>query len=339
MTSQRGIFDKLPGQEVAVGKALTELSEMWNAHAGEGVAPSEFRASRMTLVLHLGFDCSEEEATDIFNLVLDFSRRYPCRVLALCAHPNSWESDEGMACKIYSQCYIGPSRQDMSCCEALVLGYTLKSRKYLENQVSNFVEADLPIYYWPLGFDSPERLSDYQFFFKEAERIVVDSAKEHFLVSKVQIPQIEKVHDLAYARLLPVRQCIGQFLSKFSVESIAKGLDEVVLISGPDFEAEGRALLSWIRRALEACFEDVKGDARDAGKLVEQRVEKDCVMPRLVFGYGNGNAFECVLDFEKREARIEAEFGGERQSVTVAVKLLNLEDALGEALFFGSVGM
>ncbi|MEM9157968.1 MAG: glucose-6-phosphate dehydrogenase assembly protein OpcA [Verrucomicrobiota bacterium] len=334
MTSQRGIFDKLPGQEVPVGKALAALSEMWDAQAGEGAAPSEFRASRMTLVLHLGFDCTEDEANDVFESVLDFSRRYPCRVIVLCAHPDSWESDAGMACKIYSQCYIGPSRQDMSCCEALVLGYTLKSREYLENQVSNFVEADLPVYYLPFRFDSPERLSDYQYFFKESKRILLDTSKERFLLDQVDIPDRAKVHDLASARLLPVRQCIGQFLSAFPVEAIASDLDEVILTSGAEFKAEGRALLSWIGEAMNACFERPGVKTREAG-FSQHTVDTDCATPRLVFTYANNNSFECVLDFEKSEAYIEASFGGEKQSVTAAVSMLDLQSALSEGLFFG----
>ena len=37
-------------------------------------------------------------------------------------------------------------------------------------------------------------------------------------------PQPEAVRDLVYARLLPVRQSIGQFLSAFAPESLVRGL-------------------------------------------------------------------------------------------------------------------
>tara|TARA_B110000037_G_scaffold219452_1_gene284656 strand:+ start:1314 stop:2312 length:999 start_codon:yes stop_codon:yes gene_type:complete len=326
------VYKNLPGFEVPVGEALNVLSSMWDAPASSDErAPSEFRASRMNLILHLGFDCSHEDANAVFQTALDFSRRYPCRIVFLCAQPDSWDAESGMVCKIYSQCDIGLSGTDMSCCEVLALGYTLGDRQYLENQVSLFLETDLPTYYWPVLFDSAELLSYYKFFFKQANRIVFDTARERFAIEDVLIDQPEKIHDIAHSRFLSVRQSIGQFMSSFPVADIIDGLESASISGSPCFKAEGHALIGWIREILDTCYGE---DSRTMVSITEDFEESDCAALVLAFSYSNENGIECVMNFDAGQAIIEATLAGENHSATSGVKLLEPAEALAEALFF-----
>ncbi len=326
-------FKALQGIETPVSKVLEQLSAMWEAplDAGASKPPSEYRASRMNLILHIGLDASVDEAKTTFRSVIDFSRRYPCRVLALCAQEEAGDQEGQMACKIYSECYIGKSRNEMSCCEAIILGYPMRDRQYLENQVSIFLESDLPTYYWPYRFDSPKRLSDYQVFFKESQRIVFDSARESFSPEEIDLPEPAKLHDLSYSRLLSIRQCIGQFLSAFPPARIVDGLEAITFRSGSRFSAEGRALLKWLEGDLSLCYEYA---SVSPSASFEQDAEDSGEAPSLEFRYTNDNGLNCSLHIDSNSAHIKANIGGESHSMTAAIRLLDSKDALAEALFF-----
>lgn len=335
-TEQNEIYRSLPGVEVPVGEALVSLSDMWNAPASlEGSrAPSEFRASRMNFILHFGFEATTEEAKALFQSVIKFSRRYPCRIIALCPSRDENATGQGILCKIFSECYIGEGHGDMSCCEAIIFGYTLKEKQYLEDQISIFLESDLPTYYWPYRFDSPDNLSNYQSFFKNVNRVVIDTACESYQPSMLRISEPEKVYDLAFARTLSVRQSIGQFFSAFPVESIIDGLTGLEMVAPPDFEAEMIALKNWIQGILGDCGNriekpDLQGDySNDLSIDPESK-------PLLRFLYSNDNSAECVLDFNSGVAQLRAKIGGDKQAMNAAIHLLEPDDALAEALFFG----
>jgi len=325
------VYDALPGLEVRVGDALEQLSDMWGAPAGDSASrpPSEFRASRMNLIVHFGFSCDPEEAVELFHSVLRFSRRYPCRVIALCGAENSWDVDTDMVCKIFSECYIGESGRDMSCCEALVFGYSLADRQYLENQISIFLESDLPTFYWPYGFDSPDLLSHYQVFFKDAQRIIFDSGRERYLLNQINMPDPAKIHDLAYSRLLSVRQGIGQFLSAYPFSEVTDGLEEVILSSSDRFEAEGRSLLGWIGSVLDA---GIGTEKTERIKFSQHDTSIEDSQIRLGFTYENENSLECVLDFDAGEARIEAIFNECSNSVVAAIRMLDPDARSGRSV-------
>ncbi len=335
-TEENEIYRGLPGVEVPVGKALVSLSNMWNAPASsEGSrAPSEFRASRMNFILHFGFEASTEEAKGLFESVIQFSRRYPCRIIALCPSRDENATGQGIVCKIFSECYIGDGHGDMSCCEALIFGYTLKEKQYLEDQISIFLESDLPTYYWPYRFDSPENLSDYQSFFKSVNRVVVDTARESYTTDMLRISQPEKLYDLAFARTLSIRQSIGQFFSVFPVERILEGLNGIAFEAPEKFKAEMNALSGWIQGILGDC----RGGSSESGQrdsiAFSLSVGTEPV-PAIRFSYENDNFAECVLDLNSGVAHLKASIGGDEQSMSAAIHLLKPDDALAEALFFG----
>ena len=334
-TEKNEIYKKLPGIEVSVGDALVSLSEMWDAPPSSDAVrpPSEFRASRMNMILHFGFDASYEEATALFRSVIAFSRRYPCRVIALCPSKGGNAIGQGIVCKIFSECYLGKSDGDMSCCEAIIFGYTLKEKRFLEDQISIFLESDLPTYYWPYRFDSPDNLSAYQTFFKNVDRIIIDTGIENYTADCLELPEPENLHDLASARTLSIRQCIGQFFSTFPMEKIVEGLALVEIKAPLNLNAEARLLLVWIESALNDCSDRVECSELKT-EFICEKIDQGAA-PCISFTYDCESFVECSLDLKGGVAQISARIGGDTHSMTAAIRLLEPQEALAEALFFG----
>jgi len=332
-TERNEIYGSLPGIEVPVGEALVSLSNMWNATPAseQSRSPSEFRASRMNFILHFGKEATVEDAQKLFQSVIGFSKRYPCRILALCPSKDKNATGQGIVCKIFSECYIGDGHGDMSCCEALIFGYTVKEKQYLEDQISIFLESDLPTYYWPYRFDSPKNLSDYQSFFGNANRVVIDTAAETYGIEALNVPKPEIIHDLAFARTLSLRQSIGQFFSAFPVDHILEGLAAIEVDTPDNLNAELRALMRWIQSVLEDCQNCVENSKRDRFDVVFKKSE----MAEIRFLYENENAARCQLNLETGVAHFDATIGGNRHSMSAVIHLLDSDDTLAEALFFG----
>ena len=327
------IFDALPGLDVPMGSVLSELAALWEMGGGGGKsAPSEYRASQMTFVLHFGMNHSPETGRETFDAVMRFAQRYPCRIVALC--PRVTEGgDDTLSAKVFAECYIGRSRQEMSCCEAIIVGYPDSQRGFLENQVTTLMESDLPLYYWPSRIQSTSKLADYGFFLKHAKRIVVDSAIENQGVTGFVWPERQTVKDLADARLLQVRQSIGQFLSSFDPGVLVDGLQSVEVAAARSCEAEARFLSSWVEARIEVCRR-LSGSSSPQPKvlLTSPRSEDESMAMRWV--YATDHRFLWMVDFETGRARLEADLGAGEVLLNSVVRLLSTSEALGEALFF-----
>ena len=327
------VFESLPGVEVPVAAIASELAKLWEGEPGTGAdAPSEFRASQMNFVLHFGLLADVEDAKRQFDTVVAFARRYPSRTLILCPQPHE-QTGEDMRAKIFSECYIGSSRQEMSCCEMVFLSYPFSSRPFLESQVSICIEGDLPLYYWPHGIANPHGLSDYSWLQRTAKRIILDSAEDApELVSMFQSSQPGRVSDLAYARLLPVRQSLGQFLSGVAPKTLVDGLRSLTLEHQPHRAAEAVCLAEWVKDGLVRC--GLPAGNGVGFKLVPVSDEAAPTF-RLRFGYATpGRYFNWEVDCGHAEAMFDADFGTGKMSLPTSTCLLNPAAALGEALFF-----
>jgi hypothetical protein len=148
-------------------------------------------------------------------------------------------------------------------------------------------------------------------------------------VLKFKWPKPEAISDLVYARLLPVRQSIGQFLSAFEPARLIDGLVSIEVISQNDFMAESRVLIRWMENKLADCG--------DSGKRFECTViesTKGDSSIAVKWDYEDDRFFSWKADFISGCARIEADFGTGPVTLTSAVRLLPPEKALAEALFF-----
>jgi hypothetical protein len=239
--------------------------------------------------------------------------------------------DEGvkeMHAKIYGECYLGKSKSDKRCVEFVILSYPRAAREFLENQVSICLSTDLPLYYWPHRFSESKKLADYRYLLSRARRVLIDSAIAPADAMTYPWPNPGAVRDLVYARLLPVRQSLGQFLSRYPMDAICEGLQSVSLKHAPAVAAEGRVLLDWLRDRVGQCgknqakFDLAPLPAGTAGSF------------ELKFTYAGKKAFSWKGDLAKSQAFFEADFGTGRTTLPASVSLMPPENALSEAMFF-----
>jgi hypothetical protein len=328
-------FEALPGLEVPVGDIARSLARLWEGGPAEGAAGqpgglAEFRASQMNLVLHLGLPTTPDDAWAQFNAALRFTQRYPARILVLSPRAEGG-ADLAMRAKIYSECFIGKSRRERNCIEAVLLSYPQEQRQFLEDQVSIIVEADLPIYYWVHRLSQVHRIATYQWLLRNSRRFLFDTAVSAPAARSYAWPRPEGFRDLVHARLLPVRQAIGQFLSAYPPEAIARGLQTVVVACHPDYAAEGRVLLAWARVRLEAC--GAAGPAAPAYRTKPVAAGATSSL-ELTFTCADGRYFFWRADFAHGGAYFESTLGGSHRTLPMTAGLLSTEAALGEAIFY-----
>jgi len=327
----RDLIDELPGIDLPVAEVTDRLEHMWESDSPD--SPSAFRASQMNVVLHFGWEVTAKEAQERFDALLTFSQRYPSRIIVLC--PSRSIKDGSMRAKLFSQCYIGDSHREMCCCEALLLGYEPDNAGYLGNQVSVWLEPDLPSYHWFCGVPG-ERIEEYfDTLLLTVRRSIYDSSYEGKDLHKLNWPEASRVGDLAAARLLPVRQAIGQFLSGYAIEDLCRGLSGVKVTHSSESSGEGLRLMEWIR----GCFADCKkcADCRAAKTDYQLKAcsddDHDCSLS-LEFSYEDGRYFRWRKFSEGSMGEIEASLGKEEAKISTRMKSLGPEQTIAEALFF-----
>lgn len=327
------IFSLLPGQEVPVDRIIPALAEMWNMPVADGsTAPSEFRASQMNLILHFGRGTTATEAKEKFSTAVRFSQRYPCRIIVLCPDPQPPE-EFLLRAKVYGQCYVGKSRREMSCCEAILLAYPRESKNFLENQVSILLEADLPIYYWIHHFSSAAKVADYFGFLEKCKRIIFDSSVEEDAFLAIPWPRKETVRDILFARLLPFRQITGHFMSSFPAADIVRDLQSIALHCGPELQAVARVFLDWFRDRLNACATAAGTDDAFAPAISTDPTAAAGTL-RLECCYTGSSSLHWQIDLSRKRAEISARLGHLERRLPMSLDLLTPQKELAEALFF-----
>lgn len=324
------IFDALPGIEVPVGAISKSLGKMWSdtaAKGGAAPATDDAKATQVNFVLHLGLQTTADDAARQFQTAVKFSRRYPSRIVVLC--PLAEENGEtDMRAKVYGECHLGKTKGDTRCVEFVMLSYPRSARDHLEDQVSISLSTDLPLYYWAHRFSASVKLADYQYLLTRAKRVLIDSAIAPADAMTYPWPKPEALRDLVYARLLPVRQSIGQFLAGFAPAALVGGLQTVTLTSGRALVAEGRVLSRWLQSRLAACGAPVDAIKFTVAAGAANRLE-------VVFGYaGAPHFFRWAGDLGTGHAVFEADYGAGCTTLPASVNLLAPENALSEAMFF-----
>ncbi|WP_269524375.1 glucose-6-phosphate dehydrogenase assembly protein OpcA [Coraliomargarita parva] len=324
------LIDVLPGIELPVGDVTRRLATMWES--GPGSSLSEFRASQMNLVLHFGLDVTEAEARERFETLIRFAQRYPSRIIVLC--PLHDAGDGSMQAKLFSQCYIGESHREMCCCEALLLGYKSEDCGYLANQVSIWLESDLPTYHWFSGVPAARIEKYFANLLVGVRRSVYDSSFEKEDLSQLDWPDPARVNDLAKARLLPVRQTIGQYLSGYGIEKLCRGLKSVTVSHSTELASEARHLIDWLKDCLSDCDRCETCPAMDAAfQVLACESGGECSL-ELDFGYDDDRYFRWRKFSEGNYGEMEAHLGSHVERIPTRVKPLAPESALSEALFF-----
>lgn len=335
----KDLIDELPGIALPVGEVTHRLNTMWEAEAGG--SPSEFRASQMNVVLHLGQEVSADEALERFHQLIEFAQRYPSRIILLC--PSRSKHGGSMQAKLFSQCYIGDSHREMCCCEALILGYQPADCGFLGNQVSVWLESDLPTYHWFNRVPAARIRAYFDNLLVGVRRCIYDSSIEAEDLSALDWPEPERVGDLARARLLPVRQAIGQYLSGYPIEALCRGLESVRIRHAPSMSGEGAHLQKWIRNCLRDCKKSNDLSAPCSGEagcsalkahydLVECTDSDFCLS--LEFCYQDERYFSWKKLSDGNLGLIEASLGKSSDKLITRVKALGAEQTIAEALLF-----
>jgi hypothetical protein len=328
------LLDILPGIALRVTEVPGMLSKMWQGDPGTSEdAPSAFRASQMNLVLQFGLATTPEEALRVFDQAIEFAQMYPCRIVALC--PAKEASDAVfMEAKLFSQCYIGPSTRQMCCCEALMLGYPVHQAGFLENQVMVWLESDLPIYHWMHRVPARRIEEIYLSYLKLCTRVVFDSCIEGPDYIKAHWPKPDAVMDLAFARLLPTRQSIGQFLSGFEPAALVDGLAHVECRYAPGADGEAANLLHWQESCLEHCEKNGEHcDEMTFGTKLLDAGSPSALEVEWQYAGGAKN-FLWTQAKECDAVRIRADFGKGAVDLPQHVKPMPRVRELAEALFF-----
>ncbi|MDF9828041.1 hypothetical protein M2103_000475 [Ereboglobus sp. PH5-5] len=326
------VFSVLPGLEVPADAINKSFADMWTSAAADG-RPSptgdDAKATQINLVLHLGFGTTHDDAVAQFQTTINFSRRYPCRVVVLCPYSLDDNSTDRIRAKIYGECHLGKTKGDTRCCEFVMLAYPMSARRYLESQVSICLSTDLPLYYWVHRFASSRRLNDYQYLLVKSERVILDSAVMPEGFGDYAWPRPEAVRDLAHARTLPVRQSIGQFLSACPPAGLVDGISAIRIARAPQYAAEAAALLKWARDRLIAC-------GMDKNTPAELTSSADGEPPlSLNFEYKTPSRhFHWRGDPHAGTSGIDSMLCHGPMQASVPVSLLTPEAALGEAMFF-----
>ena len=324
------VFDALSGVEVAPDAITRGLAQLWARESSDVVgAVEDVRATQLNLVLHLGFGTTPEDGCAQFETALHFARRYPCRVVILCPLRDD-AGAKGLRAKIYGECFLGRAKGDTRCVEFVALSYPRAARAYLENAVSICLSADLPLYYWAHRFTFSSKLADYQYLLRSSRRFILDSALVPQDALTHPWPRPDAVRDLAMARLLPIRQSIGQFLAATAPATLVADLESFSVEAHPALHAEGEALRRWAAERLSACgasSERVQGAVR----LVEHGDERGLA---LEFCYRGAQRFRWQGDLHSGQGSFSAQLGGGDITLPTMVSLLSPDVALAEAMFF-----
>jgi len=343
------VFDALPGVEIPVGEISKKLAHMWSPPTPEGevALPDDTTATQVNFVLHLGLPTTPDDAAAQFQAVLLFAKRYPSRIVVLC--PQSEAEDKGgleIRAKIYGKCYFGKTKSDKRCVEVVTFHYSRASRGFLENQVSISLSTDLPLYYWAHRFSASSRLADYRFLLSRAERVLIDSATAPEDALTYPWPNLSALRDLVYARLLPVRQTVGQFLAGYAPEAIVGGLRKITVRHTPGLTAEARVICRWLEERIRACASASSkraGEGSSLGSSAKVDTKLSVLEPRdtpplaIEFHYDSSDKFfRWTGDFESGHAHFSARLAAEptEARLDASVSLLPPELALSEAMFF-----
>jgi len=315
------LFDALPGQEVPVGGIAAGFTKIWADSPAE-----ESRAVQLNLVLHLGANTTPPDAIEQFQHTRKFAQRYPARVVVLCPDFDEAAPAEIRA-KIYGECFLGKSKNDTRCVEFVILHYTMAVRRHLENQVSVCLSTDMPLYYWGHRFSAAKRLAAYGYLLTRSKRILFDSAVVPPDTFTFPWPNIAAVRDLAYTRTLPLRQNLGQFLSRYAPPLITAGLKKVIIRHRQQFAAEASCLLGWVKKGLTRA---------GAGQVAFAVTPVDCPgCFAMEFAYADPTkVFKWEADLSADHAEFTGDLGTGRTTLVAGAHFLAPEMALSEAMFF-----
>ena len=198
-----------------------------------------------------------------------------------------------------------------------------------------WLEPDLPSYHWFCGVPSARIEQYFDNLLIGVRRSIYDSSFEGEALSQLDWPEPSRVGDLALARLLPVRQALGQFLSGYEMRELRENLDSVAVRYCDAMSGEGARLMEWLRDCLGEGEKHEDSPAAEAKYILENcgGCDSECSLA-LEFKYSDGRYFKWRKFAEGSMGEIEASLGKSIEKISTRVKPLGAEQTIAEALFF-----
>lgn len=336
------LIDHLPGVAMPIEDVERTLAHMWDAADMAAQNPMGFRASQMNMLLHMGMKTSPAEARELFDQLIAFSQRYPCRILLLC--PTEGGSDTSVfRAKVYSQCFLGEQLSDVRCCEALILSFQPEQSAYLESQMSLWLESDLPVYNWFHRVPVKRLQEHYGSLMKRSRRILFDSAVDGAAYAGFRWPDAERVFDLAAARTLPLRQHLGQFFSNYSPQVLVEGLERIEFMATEQWQPETSHLLNWNQRAIaRGCELSGREDVPEVLQVPMQEMSTcadsgadACALASKWHYRGGEKCLQWQFLPQRKLGTIQFRTGSHGIEHNFHIEPLGATMTLAEALFFG----
>lgn len=327
------LIEALPGLALPVAEVTSTLSRIWEGEPGVDGPGGDYRASQLNLVLHFGLRTDPAEALAQFETAIRFGQRYPCRIIVLCPEE---KAGGGMEAKLFTQCYIGQSLRRMCCCEALILGYPLPDNTFLGNQLSVWLEPDLPVYYWFHRVPSQTVSDRYLGFTRTCRRVLYDSDVDGYSFHRLAWPRPADLRDLAWARTLPIRQALGQFLSSYPPEQLVQDCRRLQVIHDPQSRGEAENLVCWIYGCLHQCLRRPGSSRREIPWEIIPDPTLSELGKILLIRWGDParSFLHCRLDRTRSTGEIEACFGGGTVQHRFQIREMDPAETLAEAVFF-----
>lgn len=325
------IFNKIPGLEMPILMVTETLTKMWQVDQSQNSTQPFARSSQLNIILHNGLYASQTTALKAFDDAIVFAKKYPCRIIVLCPE-KAREDNIHLTGKLFSHCYIGDNVRTQCCCEALILGYTTDDAVFLKDQVSLWLESDLPSYYW-VNQISPGAIKKHYLSLAElCSKVIYDSAVEPEGFQDIHWSEPLCVTDLALIRLLPVRQSLGQFLSGYSEEVLIHNLEKVVVEYSENWNAEGHQLLEWFKTSLQKCARCSKKNCEIEFALIKSSSKGNFL--KAQWTYTVNKFFEWHYDCESGISELKAKFDKEKIGYPLQLRKMSPQEALAAAIFY-----
>ena len=211
------------------------------------------------------------------------------------------------------------------------MGYSVEDGNFLEDQVSLWLENDLPTYYWFNQVSTEAINRNYLNFTENCTKVIYDSQVEEEGFLKIGWPNPELLNDLALARLLPVRQSLGHFLSGYPPEVLTESLKKVKVGWGPGNEAEAKELLNWCKQCLLGCGGRAK-EVNFSTHEIEKENPQKCLEMEWV--YEGPKYFKWWYCEGSKRGEIKAKLRTRGIIYPLRLKPLAQEEALAGACFY-----
>jgi|TARA_B110000438_G_scaffold285389_1_gene315432 hypothetical protein len=329
------LIHALPGLEMSVSELTVQTGQMWEELAtADGGQSSDFRAWQMNLFLHFGSKTPVEEAKACFDQAIAFGQVYPCRIIVLSERDDGEGEGGELQGKLFSQCYLGKNFRDLCCCEALMLSYPKGLDELVAVQCSLWLETDLPVHYWIHRMEPTVVEANFGTILKLARRVVYDRSIEADASDGFDGLSCRRVHDITYARLLRIRQTIGQLVSAFQPVELVEGLESVQIESVDALKAEAHVLVQWVGRALERCFKVAKlENVIEVGSALIPETSEGSIILRFTYA-DESKSLIWSYNNTTKVGLFKAEFPTVSVSQPVHLEPVGDVQVLAEAFFF-----